>query len=103
MDAMARLVEDHRDMTLPPEKPITERELVFLADKYVRGNSPVPLKERFYSKMDCYPDDPEAVAAIAGRMERAMAMEERLKTETGQDPEVLAREALEAASRRYDS
>ncbi len=103
MDAMAHLVEDHRDMTLSPEKPITERELVFLADKYVRGNSPVPLKERFYSKMACYPDDPDAVAAIAGRMERAMAMEERLKTETGQDPEVLAREALEAASRRYDS
>ena len=94
MIPMAVLVEDHRDMTIPPDSPLIERELIFLADKYVRGNTPVPLKERFYSKMACYPDDPDAVAAITGRMKRAEAMAERLKKECGQDPEILARQAL---------
>lgn len=94
MDAMARLVEDHRDMTVPDDVPLSERELVFLADKFVRGREAVPLEERFRSKMACYPDDPEAVAAIAGRMERAKAMEARLARECGKSPEELAGEAL---------
>ena len=94
MEPMARLVEDHRDLTLPGSEPLTERELVFLADKYVRGNEAVPIRERFHSKMELFPDDPEAVAAIAGRMERACALAGRLCRECGRDPEDLAREAL---------
>lgn len=97
MDAMARLVEDHRDMTVPDDVPLSERELVFLADKFVRGHEPVPLEERFRSKMACYPNDPEAVAAIAGRMERAKLMEARLARECGKAPEELAREALDSS------
>lgn len=94
MEPMAVLVEDHRDMTVPDDRPLTERELIFLADKYVRGSEPVPLQERFYSKMARYAGDPEAVAAIAGRMERARAMAGRLAEECGQDPEELARTVL---------
>ncbi len=97
MDAMARLVEDHRDMTVPDDEPLSERELIFLADKFVRGKEPVPLEERFRSKMACYPDDSEAVAAIAGRMERAKLMEDRLERECGKAPEELAREALDSS------
>ena len=97
METMARLVEDHRDMLVPDDMPLTERELIFLADKYVRGSEPVSLKERFHSKMACYADDPDAVAAIAGRMERAAAVEKRLAEECGQAPEMLAREALSSS------
>ena len=97
MESMARLVEDHRDMTVPDDVPLSEREIIFLADKYVRGSEAVPLEERFRSKMDCYPDDPEAVAAIAGRMTRAAGMAARLARECGQNPEELAREALAPA------
>lgn len=94
MEPMARLVEEHRDMTIPDTAPLTERELVFLADKFVRGHAPVPLKERFACKMERYAENPEAVAAIAGRMERAAAMAERLEKECGHSLEDLAREAL---------
>ena len=94
MDPMARLVEDHRDMTVPDAEPLTEREMVFLADKFVRGSEAVPLRERFYSKMARYSEDPEAVAAITGRMERAEAMADRMEKECGRSLEELAREAL---------
>lgn len=94
MEPMARLVEDHRDMTIPDEDPLTEREMVFLADKFVRGSEAVPLRERFYSKMARYSEDPEAVAAITGRMERAEAMADRMEKECGRSLEELAREEL---------
>ncbi len=91
---MATLVEEHRDMTLPENLPFSERELVFLADKYVRGKWSVALEERFHSKMELFAEDAEAVAAIRGRMGRAQAMAARLAAECGQEPEALAREAL---------
>lgn len=94
MEEMARLVQDHRDLTLSDDAPITERELVFLADKYVRGSEIVPITERFHSKMERYADDPAAVAAIAGRMERAMRLAGRMACECGRDPENMAREAV---------
>lgn len=91
---MATLVEAHRDMTLPDNLPFTERELVFLADKYVRGKWPVTLEERFHSKMELFAGDDAAVAAIDGRMKRAQAMAVRLAEECGRAPAELAREAL---------
>ena len=94
MEEMARLVEDHRDLTLADDAPITERELVFLADKYVRGSEIVPITERFHSKMERYADDPTAVTAIAGRMERALQLARRMARECGEDPEDLARRAV---------
>ena len=40
---MARLVQDHRDLSLPEDEPVTERELVYLADKYCYGGTFVPV------------------------------------------------------------
>lgn len=94
MEEMARLVQDHRDLTLADDAPITERELVFLADKYVRGSEIVPMTERFHSKMERYAGDSAAVAAIAGRMERALRLAGRLARECGRDPESMARDAV---------
>lgn len=79
LPVMAHLVEDHRDLTLPDDQPITERELVFLADKYCYGSSFVPVRQRFEQKFDTF--GAEAAQAIKGRMERALAMEARLAHE----------------------
>lgn len=91
---MARLVCDHRDISLPPHEPITERELVYLADKYCRGGEFVPLDRRFGEKMFSVGSDAAARAAIAERLERARRMEARLAGETEQSPEDMARRAL---------
>lgn len=100
MEAMAVLVESHRDMTLPEASPFSERELVFLADKYVRGSCAVSLEERFLSKMEQFSGDAEACTAIRGRMERAKAMAARFSRESGQSPEHIARLVLRETESR---
>lgn len=79
LPVMAHIVEDHRDLTLPDDQPITERELIFLADKYCYGGSFVSVRQRFEQKMESF--GAEAGQAIMGRMERALAMEARLARE----------------------
>ncbi|MGE4311721.1 NTP transferase domain-containing protein [Desulfovibrio sp.] len=81
LPVMAHLVEDHRDLTLPDDQPITERELVFLADKYCYGGSFVPVRQRFEQKLESL--GAEVAQAIRGRMDRALAMEARLARELG--------------------
>jgi len=100
LPVMARFVEDHRDLTLAEDAPITERELIYLADKYVYGDRPVPLRERFGQKLALFSENEEACTAIRGRLSRARAMEARLARETGATPFELAREALNAYGSR---
>ena len=81
LPVMAHLVEDHRDLTLPGGQPITERELIFLADKYCYGSSYVPVRQRFEQKLEIFGSD--AAEAIKGRMAHALALEARLARELG--------------------
>lgn len=95
LPAMARLVEEHRDCALADDAPVTEKELIYLADKYLYGDRLVNLQERFGQKLDLFSGDADACAAIRGRFARAEAMELRLGRETGALPFELACEALE--------
>ncbi|MDD4702054.1 MAG: HD domain-containing protein, partial [Desulfovibrio sp.] len=81
LPVMAHLVEDHRDLALPDNQPLTERELIFLADKYCYGSSFVPVRQRFEQKLEIFGGD--AAEAIKGRMGRALALEARLACELG--------------------
>lgn len=92
----AAMVADHRDLSVPDAAPLTERELVYLADKYCHGREFVPLELRFGQKLDLYAADPAACAAIRGRLGRAQALEARLAREMGRPPADIARQALEA-------
>ena len=94
LPGMARLVQDHRDLSLPGDEPITERELVYLADKYCYGGSFVPIERRFGNKLEVYAGDAAACEAIRGRLGRAKALEERLAREIGRDPALVAERAL---------
>jgi hypothetical protein len=91
---MARIVEEHRDCALADDAPVTERELVYLADKYVHGDRLVSLQERFGRKLELFSGDAGTCEAIRGRCARAEAMEQRLCRETGVLPFDLARDAL---------
>jgi hypothetical protein len=76
------------------------REVVFLADKVVRGTEAVPLDERYGMKLRQWSHDPDAVAAISGRRARARVVAERFRAESGRDAYELARAALEGARER---
>ena len=94
LPGMARLVQDHRDLSLSGDEPITGRELVYLADKYCYGGSFVPLERRFGNKLEAYAQDAAACEAIRGRLGRAKQLEERLAREIGRDPAQVAERAL---------
>lgn len=94
LPVMARLVRDHRDLTLPVGEPVTERELIYLADKYCYGGSFVPLERRFGQKLEAFAQNEQACAAILGRLDRARALEGRLAREIHTEPAVLAEKVL---------
>jgi len=80
---VARIVAAHRD--IPPEAVdgLTERELVYFADKLVRGSDLVDVPARFQDKLDLFQGDAEATSAIRSRLKNALAMQRRIETEAG--------------------
>lgn len=98
LTTMSRNIRDHRDLTIPERAPVTERELVYMADKYCFGPRFVPLVDRFGQKKDLYRAQERAVAAIERRLRHARRLEARLTCELGVSPEDIARETLAGAS-----
>lgn len=92
--ALADAVAAHRDLDLAPDDPVTEREIVFLADKVVCGTNAVPLDERYGAKLRQWAHDADAVAAITGRRDRARGVYARLEAETGIDLYALVHDAV---------
>ncbi|TVM31370.1 DVU_1551 family NTP transferase [Oceanidesulfovibrio marinus] len=90
LDAVAAVTEEHRDLTWKEDAPATEREVVYLADKLVRGPMLMPVEQRFAEKIAFHADDPAEVAAIRGRLGRAQAAHDRLAGMLGQTPFELA-------------
>lgn len=91
----ARIVASHRDVDPARSGRISERELVYLADKLVRGPMFVGLEELFREKLEQFAQDPDALAAISGRRNNARAMLARFEAEAGEPlDQVLAKEGL---------
>lgn len=100
---MGRIIATHRDMAPVPARCMTERELVFLADKYCRGSMWVSVAQRFEDKLEAYAADAVTCAAIVGRKSRALRMEALLVAglaEGGEmtPPAELARQAVAEAA-----
>ncbi len=93
--ALAPLVEEHNDCQLDKDLPVTEKELIYLADKYICGKELVPMQQRFEQKLTLYAHIPEACLAIKSRLKRAKTMEERVANELGIAPYILAKQALQ--------
>lgn len=85
----AAVVADHPDLTLPESAPLTEREIVFLADKFVQKTRIVPITERYLARLQQYETDPEAVAVIHERLQHAETVLKRFFAETGHTKDSL--------------
>lgn len=81
--AAARIVADHRDIAPETAPRLTERELVYFADKLVRGSTRVPVRARFQQKLELFAHDPEATAAIRRRLANALALQQRIEAAAG--------------------
>ena len=69
---IADIVADHMDIDFPEETPLGDREIVYLADKLVKGDKLVPLSARFDDKLARYGENPDAKAAILRRKNNAL-------------------------------
>lgn len=85
----APIVAGHRDCVLADDAPLTENEIVYLADKFVFGRWLVPVAARFGQKLDLFTDDPEASAAIARRRENALRVLARVEARIGAKAEAV--------------
>lgn len=81
--AVARIVAGHRDIAPETAPRLTERELVYFADKLVRGSTRVPVRARFGQKLELFAHDPEATAAIRRRLANALDMQQRIEAAAG--------------------
>lgn len=94
LDGLADIVASHRVTPPPASGRLTEKEIVCLADKLVRGPRRTDVRTRFQEKLDLYRDDPEACAAIRGRMNSALALQHMVEKISGQDMETILAGAL---------
>jgi CTP:molybdopterin cytidylyltransferase MocA len=89
MPQMAAIVATHMDMTLDEEEPISEADVVFLADKLVREDRFVGLTERFRRRLDDDRTDPQARESALRKFATARIMAERIETVIGRSLESL--------------
>jgi CTP:molybdopterin cytidylyltransferase MocA len=82
-DRAAAIVAAHKDLPWQPGEEITEREIVYLADKLARGSRTVDIAQRFEEKLALYTNDPEAVHAICGRYRQALQVAAAVEAEAG--------------------
>lgn len=74
LTGLAESVASHRDLAPPVSKRFTEKEVVYLADKLVRGSELIGIKQRFDEKLTKYAGDAQACAAIKRRLGNALAV-----------------------------
>ena len=89
MPQMAAIVATHMDMTLDEEEPISEAEVVFLADKLVREDRFVGLPERFRRRLGDDHADPWARESARRKFETARIIAERIEAATARSLESL--------------
>lgn len=77
------IVSAHMDIDIPDAVPITEPEVVYLADKLILGDTIVSLSVRFGHKLEKYGDNPSVRALILKRKTAAEAIAKRISNSTG--------------------
>lgn len=74
---VADIVARHMDLDVSADDPISETEVVFLADKIVKGGKIIYTAERLAEKLGKYKHDPEACDAVLRRMKQACLIKEK--------------------------
>ncbi len=80
---IANIVAAHEDLLLSDTAPISEWEVVYMANKLINGINPVTLDEYFQDMLERYPDDEKARGQLVSRMENARIVQKRIESEIG--------------------
>jgi molybdenum cofactor cytidylyltransferase len=80
---IADIVAVHMDYPVKKDAPITEAEVVFLADKWIQEDRKIGMEARFEAKLRKYGADPDAFGEILRRQENALAAKKRVEARMG--------------------
>lgn len=89
-DAVADIVETHNDLEYSGEHPVTEREIVFIADKLVKGDQMVTVVYMYDHKIEAGKKDHRDTSDIERRKTVALRIKSAIEQETGKNLEELA-------------
>jgi putative nucleotidyltransferase with HDIG domain len=89
LEKPAEIVAAHRDARPPVSGRLTEKEVVCLADKLVRGTLRVSVQQRFAEKLEIYAEDHEACRAIRARQGNALALQTLVERTVGRSIEEI--------------
>ncbi len=76
---IADIVEVHMDYTVNKEAPVTEAEVVFLADKWIQEDRKTSMEERFQAKLRQYGGKTGACRNILKRWQNALEAQQRVE------------------------
>lgn len=88
--AIAEIIAVHTDFIPVDNAPVSEAEVVFLADKLVRKNRCVSLEARFAEAATRFAADPDALAGVARRRNQAMRCRDHMAAVLKTAPEAIA-------------
>ncbi len=92
---VAEIVGAHMHISIQDRKPVSEKEIIYLADKLVQGDRIVPFGSKHQTTMARHADNPEALDAITARLDNARTIKNRLETLTGRALEELVKDVSE--------
>jgi molybdenum cofactor cytidylyltransferase len=72
---VSEVIASHMDLVFGEEGTVTEKEVVYLADKMVQGQSLMTLSQRLASRLKRFAGQPEAKRAAENRIATAMRIE----------------------------
>lgn len=81
---IADIIEFHMDLPYADGEKITEREVLYLADKLVYGDKGLPLDSRLKSKLEQLSDHPKGKRAAERRIRTAMRIGKAIEEITGE-------------------
>jgi len=85
-EKLAEIVGCHRSTPAPENEKLTEKELVCLADKFIKGTAKFSLKYRFEEKLKRYAGDQEALASIRQRYKESTGLYNLVEQQLGSSP-----------------
>lgn len=76
---VAEIIAEHMDICLKPDQPLSEKEIVYLADKLVSEDQIISLQDRFAGPLERHKNDQEVIKKIGQRLSNAERIQTRIE------------------------
>ncbi|WP_298199149.1 DVU_1551 family NTP transferase, partial [Desulfosporosinus sp.] len=76
---IADIIASHMDITLEADQALSEKEIVYLADKLVANDQIIPLQERFKVALERYRNEPEIREKVRQRFDNGVVIQARME------------------------